>query len=145
MKTFKRINKVIAIIIVLITIFSYTIIRLSQENELIIGTWINSETPEWKWQFKTDGKCYDYLNGQLSDTYTYSITEEVSKSGKLKFSFLKLVNIYKANDEYEYEINTLSTNKLVLEYLEGSGGKLIYFEKNIDNFQNPHESPEDQH
>ncbi|MEN8125890.1 MAG: hypothetical protein ABFR32_12265 [Bacteroidota bacterium] len=142
MKTLIKTKKAIIITIVLLAIFSFTMIQLNQEKELIIGTWINSETPEWKWHFKTDGKCYDYLGGQLSDTYTYSITEEVSKNGKLKHSFLRLVNIYKANDEYEYEINTLNTNKLVLEYLDGSRSKLIYFNK---NFENPKDLPDNKY
>lgn len=129
MKTLIKTKKVILISLFTLTIFSFTMINLTQEEEAIIGTWINTETPEWKFEFKTDGKCYDYYNNQLEDTFSYSITQENSKNGKLTLSYLKLVNIKKSSEVMEYEINSLGENKMCLDYLGDKGTKLIYFTK----------------
>lgn len=129
MKTLLKTKKTIIITIILLAIYSFAIVQLNQEQEAIIGTWINTETPQWKRVFSADGKSYDYYNNVLSNTYTYYITNEQSRNGKLTVSFLKLVNLKNTNDIYEYEINTLDSSKFVLEYLGGSRSKLIYFTK----------------
>ncbi len=129
MKTLIKTNKIILIVVGLLAILSFTIMQLSQEEEEIIGTWVNTESVKSKWVFNTNGKCYDYYDNALTDTYTYSIREETSGNGKLKHSFLKLININDSTDEYEYEINALGEGKMSLDYLGDTSAKLILFDK----------------
>ncbi len=82
-----------------------------------------------EWQFTSDGKCYDYYQNQLSDTYQYTITQEQSENGKFTLSYLKLVNINDSSDFYEYEINTLDNSTMVLDYLGDMSAKLTSFNK----------------
>ena len=97
-----------------------------QEKEIIIGEWKNTETPEWKWVFTKEGKCYDYLDNQLSDTYNYSIEstspqcDQNVPTGEL-FSYLKLVNVKDANDLFCYEILSLDETMLQIRWLERGG------------------------
>ena len=102
----------------------------NQEEELIKGTWIPEGCSTCQWVFK-DGKCYQYDEGRLDDTYYYEIYEGESSDGTLTFSFLKLTNVSDPNDVFEYEINGLSEEKMVLEYLSGTRSLLIYTKKAI--------------
>ncbi|MEN8125892.1 MAG: hypothetical protein ABFR32_12275 [Bacteroidota bacterium] len=137
MKTLIKTKKAIIITIVLLAIFSFTMIQLNQEKELIIGTWINSETPEWKWVFKTDGKCYDYLRDKLSDTYIYSIETRSPQCGQNiptgeLFSYLKLTNVNNNQDQYCYEILSLNDEWLQIRWLERGG--FILFKKQLNKY-----------
>ena len=104
--------------------------RFLQDEELIKGTWIPEGCSTCQWVF-ADGKCYQYDEGRLDDTYNYEILEEKSINGKLTFSVLILTNVSDPNDVFEYEVNGISEDKMTLEYLGGtrSTSSLLIFTK----------------
>ena len=129
MKTLKRTSKIILASLLLIVTYSYTFAQENTEDKLIQGTWTFSDSPNTKWQFKNDGKCYDYLDGILLDTYTYSIVEEKLENGKTGESVLALVNTNNPDETYLYTIDKLNTGKLWLEYEVGFRDKYISFKR----------------
>lgn len=132
MKHIKKIQKVILLVVVLVS-SSFTIFQLTQEKDLIIGEWKSIEDNNWKLNFNNQGKCYDYYQGKLETTYFYSITEETATNGVV-FSYLKLVNITDSNDSYNYEINALNEHDLALDYLGNLNESLMLFEKTSKSF-----------
>lgn len=97
-----------------------------------MGTWISREEPEWKWVFTENGKCFDYYDNQLSETYKYSIQTISPQCGQEvsvgeKFSYLKLTNEDNHNEEYCYEIFSLDEKTLQIRYFNTSS--LIYMNK----------------
>ncbi|WP_303315437.1 hypothetical protein Q4Q34_15200 [Flavivirga abyssicola] len=125
----KNYTNVLLIIFLLIG-FSFKNKELSvRPPESLIGIWINTETPEWKWEFKEDGKCYNYMDGQITTIYFYTTHTENSANNKLILDFLKLININDANDVYEYEINGIGEGELYLDFLGDKSSKLIGFIK----------------
>ena len=133
MKTLKRTSKIILASLLLISTYSYTSAQENTEDKLIQGTWTFSDSPNTKWQFKADGKCYDYLDDILLDTYTYSIIEEKSENGETTQSVLKLVNTSNPNESYTYNIDKLNSGKLWLEYQVGFRDKFITFKRERGN------------
>ena len=120
-------NKIITLF-VLIIISGFTLSHLPQERALIIGTWTSQDDNNWKLIFNSDGKCMDYYEGIPDKTYNYFIAEETASNGVV-FSYLKLVNVHDSSDEYNYEINSLTENRLALNYLGNLNEKLLLFEK----------------
>lgn len=127
----KSIKKIGVLILVMVFI-SFTILQIVKEKDLIIGTWISKDSPNSKWVFKKDGKCYDYSDGKLDKTYYYSINttspqcSEKVLVGEL-YSYLKITNIKDPNDFYCYEIVSLDNTDLQIRWL--SRGGFIYFKK----------------
>jgi len=132
MKTLKRTSKILLASLLFICTYSYTIAQENTEDKLIQGTWTFSDSPNTKWQFKSDGKCYDYLDDILLDTYTYTIVEEKLEDGKIGDSTLTLVNTDNPDETYIYNINKLNTGKLYLEYQVGFRDKYIVFKRQKD-------------
>ena len=132
MKTLKRTSKILVAALLFISTYSYTSAQENTEDKLIQGTWTFSDSPNTKWQFKDDGKCYDYLDDILLDTYSYTITEEISENGKTSESTLTLVNTNNPDETYIYNINKLNSGKLFLEYQVGFRDKYIVFKRQQD-------------
>ena len=132
MKTLKRTSNLLLAALLFISTYSYTSAQENTEDKLIHGTWTFSDSPNTKWQFKSDGKCYDYLDDILLDTYTYTITEEKSENGKTSESTLTLVNTNNPDETYMYNINKLNSGKLWLEYQVGFRDKYIVFKRQQD-------------
>lgn len=129
MKEIKRIS----LIVILTVIVGFSIVsQISQEKELIVGTWISVEDPEWKWVFTKEGKCFDYYNNELSVVYNYSIEttspqcEQEVSVGEL-FSYLVLINTKDTNDKSCYEIFSLDEKTLQIRYFNTSS--FIYMNK----------------
>ena len=133
MKSLKRKSKVVLASLLLLLTYSYTSAQENTEDKLIQGTWTFSDSPNTKWQFKADGKCYDYLDDILLDTYTYSIVEEKSEKGETIQSVLKLVNTSNPEESYTYNIDKLNSGKLWLEYQVGFRDKFITFKRERGN------------
>ena len=133
MKTLKRTNKILVTLILFLSVIGYTQAQESKKGttkeNLINGTWIFSDSPNTKWQFKVDGLCYDYLEDILIDTYTYTIIEEKSQDGKKIQTTLKLVNTINPEDNYVYSIDKLDSGELFLEYTFGFRNKFITFNR----------------
>jgi len=111
------------VLIALMAILSFTVVQLSGEKEDIIGTWVSEDTPEWKWVFKSDGKCYDYYNGVLTDTYTYTLSTTSPQCGQVvptgdKFTYLKLVNDKDSNLTFCYEVFSLDKTNLEIRMFD---------------------------
>ena len=132
MKTLKRTSNLLLAALLFISTYSYTSAQENTEDKLIQGTWTFSDSPNTKWQFKDDGKCYDYLDDILLDTYSYTITEEKSENGKTSKSTLTLVNTNNPDETYMYNINKLNSGKLWLEYQVGFRDKYIVFKRQQD-------------
>lgn len=129
MKSLKRTSQVLLASLLFIFTYSYTSAQENTEDKLIQGTWTFSDSPNTKWQFKADGKCYDYLDDILLDTYTYTIVEDKSENGEITQSVLKLINTSNPDETYVYNIDKLNTGKLWLEYQVGFRDKFITFKK----------------
>ncbi|WP_298515160.1 hypothetical protein [uncultured Kordia sp.] len=74
MKIFKT-NKIlfsVAMIIGMLIILSFN--NNTSSNTDIIGTWISNEDNLWKIEFLENNIRKDYYEGDLTDTYTYSLT-----------------------------------------------------------------------
>lgn len=95
----------------------------------IKGKWINDKTPGWKWEFKSDGKCYNYYDGTLTKTFSYSIFTENTPSGRT-LEFLKMVNINNQN-EYIYELDIFN-DKLTVVYVKGANQRPMVFTKEFE-------------
>lgn len=101
----------------------------NQTSTLILGTWICSDTPEWKLQFNSNGIMKNYLNGVVTKSFSYSITSEKSINGKYDLSFLKIINVSDANDVREYEITGMTKTEMFLDYLGDTSVQVIGFTK----------------
>ena len=129
MKSLKRTSQILLASLLFIFTFNYTSAQENTEDKLIQGTWTFSDSPNTKWQFKADGKCYDYLDDILLDTYTYTIVEDKSENGEITQSVLKLINTNNPDETYVYNIDKLNSGKLWLEYQVGFRDKFITFKK----------------
>ncbi|UJH66291.1 hypothetical protein [Allomuricauda sp. SCSIO 65647] len=127
MRNYKKKYQAITIFTVLIFL-SFSILPVTQDQQLIVGEWISIDDSNWKLKFNNQGKCYDYYEGTLETTYYYTVTEKTASNGVV-FSYLKLVNINDSSDVYNYEINALNRNNLALNYLGDLNEKLMLFEK----------------
>ena len=112
----------------LITILGFAISNNPQERELIIGKWNSEGCSSCIWEFKEDGKCYDYYKGRLDTTYNWEITYHKTPSG-LTFGHLTLINVDDPKDIYEYRINGLGEKGMHLEYNTGVGLSQLFFER----------------
>ena len=99
----------------------------NQDQNQIVGLWINDDDPSWTMEFKNNGTCFEYYSGELSDHYTYEIWSEPSSNGKLTLTTLKLTETA-TNVSRIYDVNTLSEKYLVLEYFKAPG-KLVMFSR----------------
>ncbi|MGY0427183.1 MAG: hypothetical protein ACWIPI_10225, partial [Polaribacter sp.] len=104
----------------------------SEETD-IIGRWISTDDENSEKEFKSNGKCYDYYKGVLTDTYNYSIIKTSPVCGKNVptgdlFSYLELVNINDSSDIYCYEITSLDKTDFQIRFL-GRTGFLSYKRK----------------
>ena len=129
MKTLKKPSKILLVMLLFAFVINYSNAQKNTEEQLIKGTWTFSDSPNTQWQFKDDGKCYDYLDGILLDTYTYTIIEEKLENGKTGESVLTLVNTNNPDETYLYTIDKLNTGKLWLEYEVGFRDKYISFKR----------------
>lgn len=132
MKTLKNPGKILLVTLLFAFVINYSNAQDNTEEQLIQGTWTFSDSPNTKWQFKDDGKCYDYLDGILLDTYTYTIVEEKLANGKTGESVLSLVNTNNPDETYLYTIDKLNGGKLWLEYEVGFRDKYISFKRQED-------------
>ena len=113
----KNNKKFLGVLIALLAILSFTVVQLTGEKEDIIGTWVSEDTPEWKRIFKEDGKCYDYYNGALTNTYNYTLSTTSPQCGLVvptgdKFTYLKLVDDKDSNFTFCYEVFSLDKTNL---------------------------------
>jgi len=123
--------KILIVGFILTGIFSFTILQLKQEDELIIGTWVSEDSLENRLVFSSDGTMNEYINvTELFETYNYSISS-TSPQCRMEvnigptFSYLKIININDSDDMYCYEILSLNDEYLQIRIL-GTGNSLLY-------------------
>lgn len=99
------------------------------ERADIIGTFISDEDPRWKMVFSLNGKCYNYYDGNLIVTSSYTISNTTPQCGidvvideSEETSYLSITNDINGISEC-YEINgitatlsltAISTQKVLL-------------------------------
>ena len=119
-------NKIVLLLFSSLFIINCSVYKPKEEIKIIVGTWINEESPELKMVFKSNSICEDYINGILFDKYTYTIDKtspqcgQVVPTGEL-YSYLKLVNIKDSNETYCYEILSLDNEYLQVRWVERGG------------------------
>lgn len=102
----------------------------TNSNETIIGSWVSESDINSKLVFTSDGKCKEYYENELQDTYSYQIANTTPQCGidvpiDQYTSYLKMTNISDSSDVYCYEINGITTSSLSIRLI-GNGGALIY-------------------
>ncbi len=136
MKTKKQILKITAIGVLFISTAGFLFFQQStlvqEEKQLIIGIWIEDSSPTTRLEFKENGVCYWYFEGDPAEEYTYSISSEFAPNGS-EHTFLKLIainsDVIGVGETVEYAINSLGDDKMTLESIGGFGDKLTYFTK----------------
>ncbi|PKG41596.1 hypothetical protein [Psychroflexus sp. MES1-P1E] len=97
-------------------------------ENLITGTWVLENENNIKIEFNTNQIKKNIVNSQIIEEYDYSIENDVTDSG-LKIYYLITQNTNDPNEEYHYEIDTLTDERLILVYQLPNGGvgeRLIY-------------------
>jgi len=134
MKKIKKFRIALFIIISLISLAGFRLILTQMTNQDMKGIWISTDDTNWVWEFRADGKIYDYYSGKLSDTYSFSFETTSPQCGKVVdvgplFEYLRITNINDSQDFQCYEI--LSKNE---EYLQlrplGQGGSITFKKSN---------------
>lgn len=119
------------LIFLLVLLSSYMpVVTVDSQNQTIQGTWIAEKDAKSKWVFTSDGNCKKYYNGELQNTYAYSMNNTSPQCGETvpvnsNTQYLKLTKIGKVDTEYCYEINGITTEKLSLRQV-GRGGLLLF-------------------
>ncbi|MCM2301308.1 MAG: hypothetical protein NDI80_01650 [Flavobacteriaceae bacterium] len=124
-------NMIMALIL-LIPIFSFTLFQLTQEKDLLIGVWFSVDSPNWKWEFKTDGKCYEHYENNLEAIYIYSIETtspqcDIEVDEGPSYSYLKISSTTDTEIFYCYEVLSLNDEFLQIRALQSNN--IITFRK----------------
>ena len=120
--------KKLGIITLLLTLVGFTILQITQEDKgLIIGTWIPEGSPSLRWVFESGNVLKKSESGKIYKTYQYTIKEETSDDGRLKFSTLKIINMNDLNDTYTYDINGLNETIMYLNYQGNMNTSLLKY------------------
>ncbi|MTI89631.1 MAG: hypothetical protein FH748_16895 [Balneolaceae bacterium] len=107
-------------VIITISLLS-TLQTQTDVEELIQGTWVSEESSfQDRTVFKEDFTVESYIDNELYKTYTWSIEEGQTPSGLIEHS-LTLININDSGDAYHYLIDTLTEERMVLEYMDPVG------------------------
>lgn len=129
MKKFKKTRIIVIAIGVVVSVFSFSLLN-QNDSQLIIGEWRSEGCSTCTLKFDNNGKCYDYDEGELIDTYVYSI-ETTSPQCDMEvdegplFKYLKMINVANNNEQYCYEILSLNDTHLQLRMID-SGGSNTY-------------------
>ncbi|RSK41774.1 hypothetical protein [Mangrovimonas spongiae] len=121
MKTAQRILSVSILVIALLGFAQSQ--QQPTEEELIVGTWHIEENPsDYLFVVNNDYTATKEYGGDFeTDYYSWQITESQTPSG-LTVSHLILTNIANTDEQYDYEIDTLNNERLVLIYQRPGGG-----------------------
>ncbi len=106
-------------------------ILTNQYEELIIGSWI-PEGSEFSDRnvFNNDGTMLEYSAEDATSHFNWYIDTSTTPSGTLLISSLRLQNVNDLSDISEFEIDTLTSEEMVLVYFNGIGlQRNRYFKK----------------
>ncbi|MDX5478835.1 hypothetical protein [Fontibacter flavus] len=130
-------------VLILISISSLVGFRLifnQMTNQNMIGIWISTDDTKWIWEFKNDGKIYDYYNGKLTGTYSFSLEKTSPQCGMIVdegplFEYLRITNIHDSQDIRCYEILSKNEEYLQIRLLDQGGS--ITFRKSANSLEEP--------
>jgi hypothetical protein len=121
-------HKILGVFIVAMLLFSFKIYQnQSQDNVLIIGTWIEeNSTYDYRWVINST-QVLKYSDNKIYGTYIWQINE--STTNGLTSSYLKLTNVQDPSDISEFEISGLDDENLslVFQRLGGGIGKMVTY------------------
>lgn len=126
-------NKVLAFIVITVLIVGLKVLFHQQSSSLgLLGKYTNTEDVNWVWDFRSDGKLYEYYEGDLSEVYFFSLETTSPQCGYVVdegplFEYLVRENINDPSDKYCYEINSLENDYLQIRYFGTSS--FINFKK----------------
>lgn len=90
-------------------------------SKKLIGSWIpEGSSIDNKLVFNNDGTASKYDDGQIIDTYTWVVNEQLVNG--VPFNTLKLTDINSTDNVYRYEINSLTNTLMILVYQRPNGG-----------------------
>lgn len=97
------------------------IFNQQNSSENLIGKYVSADDSNWIWEFKSDGKLYDYYDGELSDIYHYSIEKTSPQCGfevdeGPLFEYFTRTNIKNPLEKFCYEIYGFQDGILQLRY-----------------------------
>ena len=94
----------------------------TEDENLIVGTWVlEGLTPLDKLVFNNNHILSMYDEGTLYETYCWEIDCKITPSGRKAYS-LEIINTDDESDKYVYDINTLTQERLVLQYVRTGYG-----------------------
>jgi len=110
----KSLSKTVIILISFYGCKAQLIQEFNYEAE-IVGTWVaEGSSISNKWIFETSGVLSKYDNNNIYKKYNWTITNGIHGV------YLKIININDLTDIYNYEINALNNERLVLVYQRGN-------------------------
>lgn len=101
--------------------------QINNYNNQLIGTWTSKNDTSYKRIFLENGNvklCKDYINGELIDTYNYTVLTSCGNENTQGFIYLKLTD--EDNVEYCFEINAVNQNNNKILSLTGLNRGEIY-------------------
>ncbi|WP_194777412.1 hypothetical protein [Pararhodonellum marinum] len=127
MKNIKLTIKIFVPILIITSLVAFRVLFYQQNSgQEILGKYSSTEDANWVWEFRSDGKLYDYYEEKLKDVYFFSI-ETTSPQCGVKvdvgplFKYLSLKNVKGDKEENCYEIYSLDNESLQIMYFNSSG------------------------
>lgn len=115
--------------------------KSSTYEELIVATWVvKGESSNERLVFKSNGEVDSYEDNQIANSYSWVIEESINNG--VKSIYLELENTQKVFDNYNYEINALTDELLVLIFMRknnmGIGKPITYIRQKatLNSLQN---------
>jgi len=109
----------IAFSILFLVSSNYLISNSAQEE--IVGTWVaEGSSYENRWVYHADNTLTNYYNNDVYKTYNWAIRDVSTPSG-LTLRELILTNTEDPDDEKNFQIETLTEERLILVYNTGVG------------------------
>lgn len=97
-------------------------IEQAQTNSLaqkIIGIWV-AEEDNWDYRniYETNGTFIQYWGEDPTDVYQWQINTSTTESGVI-VSELTIINVLDSSDRFDYFIDTLNDERMILVYQNG--------------------------
>lgn len=128
----KKIN-LILVILFLSVIYSCKAQQLGQQNNYateIVGTWYSNDDPLWKITFTNNGLRKDYYENELTETYSYSISNSCNNQILHGEFFLKTTEESSSiSCDILNGFHTDTTNGEITMSITSERGKLYLFTK----------------
>ncbi len=145
----KNFIKILIVNLILTTLTAGTLVAGNQlkppspaMNDLIVGTWLSGKFDStydivqaspgniFRFEFLDNGEAEIYHNNELTRKFTWYIVEEATPSGLTAHSLiLTEIQGNLAGTVWEYELDTLTENRMVYVWYGGMSADRHYFVK----------------